>query len=118
MAESNIAGSDFSLSEGMGIGIVKQVSETLLLPIIGDKTVMSGGIKLILALGASKIVPSNKILGFNMRKTIANALVIDAVEDLSIVALQALSGTPLNFGGVLGGGNQAQASAQDAQVFV
>ena len=79
------------LFDVVGVGVVKQFEERLTSPLIGNGTLMSGGIKLVIgAIAHGK--------GGRLGNIASSALLVDAGEDLAVGLLGMLGG--------IGGGNR------------
>jgi hypothetical protein len=80
----------------VGVGVVKQLEESLTAPIIGNGTFISGGIKLV---GGSLLHGKGGRLG----NIASSALLVDAGEDIALALMGMLSGKT-----AIGGGNTSK----------
>lgn len=93
-----VAGSGYSLLDFFAIGISKRTTEVLLTPVVGNGTLKSGVIKTLggVVLG-SMMKPKDGFIG-HIPSYVAAGLVIDGVEDITMVLL---GPNPLE--GIMGG---------------
>ena len=82
------------LLDAFEMGVFKTLSERTLTPVIGNGSMMSGGVKLIGG-GALNGLSRNKHVGL-----LSSAMVIDGVEDIAHTLL----------GGILGGTSTSEAA--------
>jgi len=81
------------LAESFGMALMKVGSEAVLRPIVGDATVKSGAVKLLLGVGSSYALPAGSI-----RRMATSAFVVDGMEDIVYG-----SGIGAILGGMFGG---------------
>lgn len=67
---------EFSIGEAFAIGLSKAVTEQMLAPVIGNGTVLSGGIKMAGAYGVGRFFKGS------VGKIVATGLAVDGVEDI------------------------------------
>lgn len=85
-----------SLGDMFAIGVTKVISERLLMPLVGNQSVLSGGAKLLGAYGLPRMAGGGKF------SSIAGAaLAVDGVEDIVF----SLTSGNIGFGGMGGSGN-------------
>ena len=81
------------LAESFGMAILKVGSEAVLRPIVGDATIKSGLVKLVIGAGASYALPAG-----SLRRMATSAFVVDGMEDMVYG-----SGVGAILGGIFGG---------------
>ncbi len=74
-------------TDGILVGISKVATENLLKPIIGDSTLLSGGVKLV----AGSMITSTSGLG-KVGKIVGQGMQIDGVEDIALVIVNKTNG--------------------------
>ena len=75
------------LTELVLTGVVKQFEEKMTSPMIGNATLMSGGVKLVGGYLANGMIGQKPYL-----RTVSNALIIDAGEDFAMGIMSFLGG--------------------------
>ena len=76
-----------SWTDGILIGISKVATENLLKPIVGDSSLISGGIKLF----GGSMIASTKQLG-KIGSIVGQGMQIDGVEDIALVIINKTNG--------------------------
>ena len=95
-----VAGSNWSLWDFFGVGVMKSATERLLIPYVGNSSLKSGAVKIAGGLVLGNFVKGKGAMG-KLSEYTAGGLIIDGVEDVVKAAIE----PTLN--GFLGGGAQA-----------
>lgn len=83
IAGKNIAGSGYNIFDWMAVGAAKRLEEIALIPVIGNSTYTSGGIKIAGGLVADYMRPKSGIIGKVSEYAVAG-LIVDGVEDIMV----------------------------------